>query len=91
MREVENLEAGISPALGVTAFGLMHAASAIGDAVGAAIRRRAYLQRVDTLTRQAVRSNATATRTRAGHVADAKAFLAERAIRSYNDSLRDAA
>ena len=91
VREVDNLEAGLGAGLGMTAFGIMGVGSALGDAVRSAIRRKAYLQRVDALTRAAVRRDMVADREREDRKAEAEAFLAAIAIKRYNDGLREAA
>ena len=87
MREVDNLDAGLGLALGATAYGLMNAAGGIGDAVGSAIRRAAYLRQVDTLTRVAVRANLAANRKRAASKAEADEILRELAIARVNARL----
>ena len=89
MREVENLEAGLSAGLGMTAYGIMGAASALGDAIGGAIRHQQYLKRVDTLTRAAVRQRLAANRARAETAAEVQAMLSEFAIARYNASLQE--
>lgn len=91
MREVENFEAGMGVALGATAIGVLSVASALGDAVGNAIRQRAYLQRVDALTRVAVRERLAADRKRAASKALAADLLRQTAIHAYNASLKEAA
>ena len=91
MREVQNLEAGLGVALGTTAYGLMGAAAGIGDAISGAIRHAAYLKRVDSLTRAAVRRNVAARRARQETAAEVQSMLSEFAIARYNDSLREAA
>ena len=91
MREVENMESGLGAALGVVSYGIMGAASGIGDAIGAAIRQRAYLQTVDALTRVAVRANLAANRKRAATKALAADLLRQTAIHCYNESLKKAA
>ena len=91
MREVENFETGMGVALGATAFGIMGAVSAIGDAVGDAIRQRAYLKRVDALTRIAVRQNLEAARKKAAAKALGQDLLRQLAIHNYNASLEKAA
>ena len=91
VREIDNLEAGLGAGLTVTAYGLMNAASAIGDAVGAAVRQRAYLKRVDELTRIAVRQNLADARKRAASKTMAADLLRQTAIHAYNMSLKEAA
>jgi hypothetical protein len=78
-------------ALGATAIGIMGVASALGDAVGSAIRQRAYLARVDALTREAVRQNLADNRKRAASKALAQDLLRQTAIAAYNRSLKEAA
>ena len=88
MREVENFEAGMGVALGATAFGIMGVASALGDAIGGAIREAAYLRRVDALTRVAVRQNLEAARQKAASKARGQDLLRQMAIHNYNASLK---
>ena len=87
MREVDNLEASLGAGLSMTAYGLMGAASALGDAIGGAVRRAAYLKRVDALTRVAVRQHLAAKRTRAAHQAEAAEILREFVIHRHNARL----
>lgn len=91
MRKVENFETGMGVALGATAVGLMGVASALGDAIGDAIRQRAYLKRVDALTRITVRERLAADRKRAASKALGQDLLRQMAIHRYNESLTKAA
>ena len=91
MREIENFEAGMGSALGVVSYGIMGAASALGNAIGGAIRHQQYLTRVDSLTRAAVFHNIAASRRTAAAKAEADEILREFAIHRHNARLAAAA
>lgn len=88
MREIQYIESSVGTALGLTAYGLIGATLAMGDAINAAARRRAYLQRVDHLTRVAVREHLAAQKQKAAGQVKAADLLRQLAIHRYNATVQ---